>query len=168
MECPRIQEGGGHVGRGGLGTFILIVLIGMHVGAFVGATLLRPIEPRSLLAWQNCQDRSCLRLNELTGLFAAVGIKLGGSALPSVVRETPYSLVVRHPFPQARVHFLIVPKKDVKNIGELRAEDQVYLTDAYAVMQSLVKDEQLKTYLIKTNGPGYQDVAYLHFHLIAE
>ena len=165
MEYAEIQESTQRSSRWGLA---VVFLMSLFVGVVLGATVLRPIQPRSFLAWQSCQDRSCLRLNELTGLVAAVGIKVGGSSLPLVVRETPYSLVLRHPLPQARVHYIIVPKKDIKNIGELAVEDQIYLTDAYAVMQSLVKDEGLKTYMIKTNGPGYQDVAYLHFHLIAE
>jgi diadenosine tetraphosphate (Ap4A) HIT family hydrolase len=70
--------------------------------------------------------------------------------------------------PEARIHYVIIPKKDIKNIGELSDDDKVYLLDAFAVMQDIIKQEHLKTYIIKTNGPGYQDVAYLHFHLMAE
>ncbi len=147
---------------------LLWLIVGLVIGGLVGATFFRSLEPRSLLAWNTCQDRSCLRLNEITGLAAAVGVKLTAGQLPLVVRETKYSLVIRHPFPEARVHYIIIPKKDIKNIGELTTEDQAYLIDAYAVIQDLIKSEHLKTYIVKTNGPGYQDVAYLHFHLMAE
>lgn len=146
----------------------LWLMVGLVIGGFVGATLFRSLEPRSLLAWNACQDRSCLRLNEISGLVAAVGVKVAPGKLPLVIRETQYSLVIQHPLPEMRVHYIVIPKKDIKNIGELSAEDQVYLIDAYAVIQDLIKSENLKTYMVKTNGPGYQDVAYLHFHLMAE
>lgn len=146
----------------------ITILIGMALGIVIGASFFRTLEPRSLLAWKTCASASCLRPNEIAGLVAAIGIKFAPGALPFVVRETPYSIVIKHPLPEARTHYIVIPKKDIKNIGELQREDQIYLTDAYALMQDLIKTEHLQTYLIKTNGPGYQDVAYLHFHLMAE
>jgi histidine triad (HIT) family protein len=147
---------------------IIWLVVGLGMGAVLGASLLRSFEPRTFLAWNACQDRSCLRVNEVIGLAAAVGVKYAPDLLPQVVRETSYSIALRHPLPEARVHYIIIPKKDIKNIGELQDTDQTYLLDAFAVMQNFVKQEGLKTYFIRTSGPGYQDVAYLHFHLIAE
>jgi hypothetical protein len=142
--------------------------LGGVFGVFLGGLLFSSIQPRSLLAWNTCEQGSCLRPNELTGLVAAVGLKFAAGAIPLVVQETPYSLVLRHPLPEAHIHYIIIPKKDIKNIGELTDQDQAYLLDAFALMQDLIKREHLTKYMIKTNGPGYQDVAYLHFHLMAE
>jgi hypothetical protein len=150
------------------GSVLLGLILGLGLGVIIGAGVLRPLEPRSLLAWKTCEDRSCLRMNEITGLAAAAGLKLVPGLLPGVVRETPYTLAIRHPLPEARAHFVIIPKKDIKNIGELSDADQVYLLDAFALIQDLVKTERLQTYIVKTNGPGYQDVAYLHFHLMSK
>lgn len=147
---------------------LAVLVLGIAIGLVIGVGGFRSIEPRSLLAWRTCDQGSCLRLNEVTGLVAALGLKLPAEVVPSVVRETPYSLVVRHPFPEARVHYLVIPKKYIKNIGELSDDDKVYLLDAFATMQDIIKQEHLQTYIIKTNGPGYQDVAYLHFHLMAK
>lgn len=150
------------------GRVLLWLVLGLGVGLVIGGSVFSTVQPRSLLAWKTCADGSCLRLNEITGLVAALGIKLAPGFIPEVVRETSYSMVVRHPFPEARVHYIIIPKKDIKNIGTLSDADKVYVLDAFAVMQDIIKQEHLTKYLIKTNGPGYQDVAYLHFHLIAE
>lgn len=150
------------------GRIFVGIILGLGLGLIIGMGVFRPLEPRSLLAWRTCEDKSCLRLNEVSGLVAAVGMKLPPKVLPFVVRETPYSIVIRHPLPEARVHYIVIPKKDIKNVGELSDADQVYLLDAFAVMQDIIKQEKLQTYIVKTNGPGYQDVAYLHFHLMAE
>jgi hypothetical protein len=73
----------------------LIVMLG--IGVIIGASFFRSFEPRSLLAWNSCTEASCLRLNEITGLAAAVGLKYAPGLVPLVVRETPYSIVIRHP-----------------------------------------------------------------------
>ncbi|MBP9762093.1 HIT domain-containing protein [Patescibacteria group bacterium] len=147
---------------------LAILCVGVLFGVFLGGLVFSSVQPRSLLAWRTCEQASCLRTNELTGLVAAVGLKFAAGAIPLVVQETPYSLVLRHPLPEARVHYIIIPKKDIKNIGELSDQDQAYLLDAFALMQEIIKREHLTKYIVKTNGPGYQDVAYLHFHLMAE
>jgi diadenosine tetraphosphate (Ap4A) HIT family hydrolase len=53
-----------------------------------------------------------------------------------------------------------------KNISEISAEDAPYLLDIFAVAQHLIKAKALVNYRITTNGPGFQDVTYLHFHLV--
>lgn len=109
-----------------------------------------------------------MRPSEFAGLIAAIGIQVVPNQLPLVVGETEKSIAFVHPFPEDQFHFVIVPKKDIRNIGELTEEDQSYLVDAYALMQKLVRSQHLSKYRIKTNGPGYQKVAYLHFHLMGE
>jgi diadenosine tetraphosphate (Ap4A) HIT family hydrolase len=64
------------------------------------------------------------------------------------------------------MHYLIVPKKDIKNIGEISEADTPYLIDAIFVARYIIEEKKLYHYRLLTNGPGFQDVAYLHFHLI--
>jgi diadenosine tetraphosphate (Ap4A) HIT family hydrolase len=61
-----------------------------------------------------------------------------------------------------------VPKKDIKNIGELTDEDKDYIIDLYSTVVTVINRQGLKNYRLLTNGPGKQDVAYLHFHLWAK
>jgi diadenosine tetraphosphate (Ap4A) HIT family hydrolase len=37
----------------------------------------------------------------------------------------------------------------------------------FAVMGEIIREKNLTDYQIMTNGPGYQTVSYLHFHLVA-
>jgi len=104
--------------------------------------------------------------NELAGLLASVGVRKTPGLIPFVVLETDKTIVLKNPFGRERVHYLIIPKKDIKNIGEISKEDEPYLIDAHAVARALIEKEKLYRYRLYTNGPGVQHVAYLHFHLI--
>jgi diadenosine tetraphosphate (Ap4A) HIT family hydrolase len=73
--------------------------------------------------------------------------------------------VIEHPRPQARLHYLVIPKRDIKNIAELSDSDNEYLIDAFKVAREIIKENNLTDYRLTTNGPGYQGVTYLHFHL---
>ena len=144
----------------------LICALFLCLGIAIGGKLFSQTQPRSFLSLNNCQD--CLKPSELLGLAVAVGIQTFPGVLPSVVFESDKTIVFKHPSPQKRIHYLIVPKKDIKNIGELSREDMPYLDDAFLVARYLIEREGLSKYRLHTNGPGYQDVAYLHLHLIGE
>jgi histidine triad (HIT) family protein len=143
---------------------ILPSLICLLVGIIAGGYLFSKSEPRSFLALNRCEN--CANPNELAGLLASVGVRRLPGLIPFVVLETDKTIVMKHPFAKERVHYLIIPKKDIKNIGEISKEDGPYLIDAHAVARALIEKEKLYRYRLYTNGPGVQHVAYLHFHLI--
>jgi histidine triad (HIT) family protein len=146
---------------------ILWVLVPLVVGLVIGGYLFSESQPRSLLALHKC-ERTCLQSNELMGLIASVGLTKFPGVVPSVVLETDKTIVIKHPFPEARIHYVIIPKKDIKNIAEVSEADAEYLMDIFSVVHELVKEEKLSQYELLTNGPGNQAVTYLHFHLIAK
>jgi diadenosine tetraphosphate (Ap4A) HIT family hydrolase len=63
---------------------------------------------------------------------------------------------------------VIIPKKDIKDIADISDEDREYLIDAFAVLGGIIRDKNLTYYKLYTNGPRYQTVNYLHFHLLAD
>jgi hypothetical protein len=142
------------------------VLLALLIGVLAGGYLFSDTRARSFLALNNCEG-SCLQPNELVGLLTSVGIQRFPSLLPGVVKETAKVIVMEHPSPHARLHYLVIPKQDVKNIGELSDADREYLFESFAVMSEIIKEKNLVDYQIITNGPGYQGVTYLHFHFIA-
>lgn len=135
-------------------------------GVVIGGYLFADTRPRSLLALNKCEN-SCLKPNELAGLVASVGIQRFPSFIPYVVMETDKTIVIKHPAPEARIHYVIIPKKDIKNLGEASQEDKEYLLDVFAVISKIVKEQHLEQYRVVTNGPAYQTATYLHFHLMA-
>jgi diadenosine tetraphosphate (Ap4A) HIT family hydrolase len=134
-------------------------------GIGLGGYLFSDSQPRSFLALSNCHK--CYRPNDLAGLVASVGIQRAPSALPLVVKETDRCLAIEHPFPKARSHFVVLPKKDIKSIADISVDDQQYVLDCLAVIRALVIENGLRNYVVGTNGPGLQDVTYLHFHLLS-
>lgn len=63
---------------------------------------------------------------------------------------------------------MIIPKKDIKNIGDLSPSDMPYLVDAQTAARAMIGRDNLHAYRLITNGPGYQTATYLHFHLTSE
>ncbi len=143
-------------------TAVVMLLVGMLIGSYIT----RDVQPRSFLAVDRCTY--CLESKDFLGLVAAVGIKLVPELVPSIVLETDQTIAFQHPNPEARTHIVVVLKRDIKHAADLTAEDRDSLADAYAVMGQIVRDQKLEQYRIITNGPGYQSVTYLHFHLLSK
>src|SRR4030095_7886221 len=145
---------------------IILMLASLVAGVILGGYLFSDTRPRSFLALNRCEG-TCLQANELLGLAASVGVHKFSALAPSVVKETDKTIVIMHPSPQARLHYLIIPKKDMKNIAEISDADGEYLLDALKVAGAIIRENNLTNYRLTTNGPGYQGVTYLHFHLTA-
>lgn len=79
--------------------------------------------------------------------------------------ETDNAIAIRNPVPQAKLHYVIFPKRDVKNLGDLGQDETPYIVEAISVASMLVQQKHLKSYRLWTNGPRTQSVGYLHFHL---
>jgi histidine triad (HIT) family protein len=143
------------------------MLAALLVGVILGGYLFSNTRPRSFLALNSCQG-TCLQANELLGLATSVGIQKFSALAPAVVKETDKTIVLEHPSPQARIHYLLIPKKDMKNIADVSEADREYLFDAIKVAGEIIREKNLTNYRLTTNGPGYQGVTYLHFHLTAD
>jgi len=145
---------------------ILRPLIFLFAGVVIGGYLFSQSQPRSLVSINQCQD--CLSAKDLLGLLASAGIQKLPGLMPFVVFETDKTIAIKSPLPEAQVDYVIFPKKDIKNIGEITKEDAPYLLDAYLVARHIIENEKLVNYEIVTNGPGLQTISYLHFHLIVK
>ena len=143
-----------------------LALFTFIAGFLVGGFLLSDSKPRSLLRIFKC--RNCLSQSEVAGLFASVIVQKMPRFLPNVIVETDKTIVFEHPRPKHKIHYMFVPKKDIKNIGELTDDDNEYLIDLFATIVVTINKLGIKKYSLWTNGPGKQDVAYLHFHLGGE
>jgi len=145
-------------------TILLIIFV---AGIVVGGYLFRDVQPRSFLKIDAC-DKNCLNPNELLGLIGSVGIQNLPDLMPFVVKETDKTVAIDSPVHEAPIHYVIIPKKDIKDAGDISESDKEYLADAYAVIGQIIREENLTKYKIYTNGPYYQTVTYLHFHLLAK
>lgn len=145
---------------------VMSLIASLLLGVILGAYLFSDTQRRPFLALRNCEG-NCFQPNELVGLMASVGIQKVPGLIPGVVKETDKTIVVEQPGAHAGVHYLVIPKRDIRNVAVLSDSDRDSLVDLFSVMGEIVRDKNLTDYQIMTNGPGYQTVSYLHFHLVA-
>ena len=85
------------------------------------------------------------------------------------VYEDEHILAFHDIAPQAPVHILIVPKKRVEKLQDLKAKDFPILIEIVQVAQYLAKKfDILEGYRLLTNNGSLagQTVFHLHFHLL--
>lgn len=144
---------------------VLGLLFGLVLGVIMGGYLFADTQPRSIIALHRCGDR-CYKPNEIAGLLLSVGLqKLNITGLKPVF-ESDKLLVVDHPEANTPFHEVIIPKKDIRDIADVSSEDAEYVMEVFGYISQRVKERKLVRYKVVTNGPGYQNLAYLHFHLI--
>lgn len=146
---------------------IVSALLLFMLGIVCGGYLFSQTEPRSFLAFRSGHYRF-YKKQEIAGLVTSAAILRAPFLIPDVVLESDTCLAIRHPKAKARIHFVLFPKHDTKNITTLTPADSPYLLGCYALARELILRDKLQAYRFYTNGPQFQEIAYLHFHLIAE
>ncbi len=71
--------------------------------------------------------------------------------------------------PQAPVHILVIPKREIPSTDQLTEEHGPLLGHLYSVMRKIAQEQGLENgYRIVTNcgSDGGQTVHHLHFHLL--
>jgi len=144
----------------------LWLLAGFTVGIVTGGYLFSRTIPRSFLAVSNC-GQSCYKPNDIAGLLASAGIHSLPTFIPTE-HESIECLAIKHPKPEGRVHFVLFPKRDIRNIMEIQPEDGPYVLGCFTLARQIAQAENVLNYRLLTNGPALQHVTYLHFHLIAK
>ena len=85
------------------------------------------------------------------------------------IYETKKWLVFYHPKPSYPVHILLVPKKQIASLSEIRAADHPLLLEGLRIAEKIAASQNLQQagYQLVINAGDYQDVAQIHFHLIS-
>jgi histidine triad (HIT) family protein len=87
----------------------------------------------------------------------------------NIVYEDDLCLAFHDVNPQAPVHVLLIPKKEIASLNQVTAEDAPLLGHLYGVVRKLTKDLGLDNgYRLVTNcgDDGGQTVYHLHFHIL--
>ena len=73
--------------------------------------------------------------------------------------------------PAAPIHILLIPKKHIKSLAELKDGDEKVIGKIYQVINKIAEKQGFKEkgYRVITNcgKDGGQEVEHLHFHLLA-
>ena len=152
-----------HISKVKLKQFAAAIAL-LLTGVIFGGYIFSKSEPRFFLAFTSCQKR-CYKPNEIAGLFASSAIQRIPFIIPDVVLESDTCIAIRNPKPEARIHYVLFPKHDTRNITTLTPEDSPYIMGCFSLAHELVTRDHLLSYRLYTNGPANQEISYLHFHL---
>ena len=89
----------------------------------------------------------------------------------SIVYENEKVLAFKDINPQAPIHILVVPKKEIPTVNDIKAEDRELIGEMYLAIGEITKElgVQEDGYRVITNCNHYggQEVFHLHFHIMA-
>ena len=91
--------------------------------------------------------------------------------IPStVVYEDDEILAFRDIHPVTPVHILVIPKKHITSLAELKKEDEAVIGRIYTVINEIAKKEGILEkgfrVIVNCGEDGGQEVKHLHFHLL--
>lgn len=73
--------------------------------------------------------------------------------------------------PVAPIHILVIPKKHITNLLEVKPEDGKIISKIYEVINKLAKDLKIEKdgfrVIVNCGKDAGQEVMHLHFHMIA-
>tara|TARA_Y200000002_G_C22668373_1_gene658931 strand:+ start:392 stop:733 length:342 start_codon:yes stop_codon:yes gene_type:complete len=87
-----------------------------------------------------------------------------------ILFENDKILAFRDTSPQAPVHFLVIPKKEIRTINDINEEDKSLIGELFIVAKEIAKKEGIseKGYrtIFNCNEYGGQTVYHIHLHVL--
>ena len=88
----------------------------------------------------------------------------------SIVYEDNEILAFRDINPVAPIHILVIPKKHISSLVELKDNDEILVGKIYTVINKITKqegiDEKGFRVIVNCGEDGGQEVKHLHFHIL--
>ena len=95
---------------------------------------------------------------------------IDGDIPADILYEDGKCLAFRDVAPQAPVHVLVIPKKEIVSLDHLDDEDQDLIGHLYVIIRNLARDLDIAEagyrVIVNCGNDGGQSVAHLHFHLL--
>jgi histidine triad (HIT) family protein len=96
--------------------------------------------------------------------------KIINRELPSsIIFESDSILAFNDINPKAPIHILIVPKKHIISLAEIKEQDKKLISELMFVAKEIAKEKGLKGYklIINVGREGGQVIEHLHLHLLS-
>ena len=95
---------------------------------------------------------------------------IDGEIPASIVYEDEQCLAFHDVAPQAPIHILVIPKKEIPSIDQIKSEDKELIGHLFLVIQTIAREQGLAEdgYRVICNcgENGGQTVFHLHYHLM--
>jgi histidine triad (HIT) family protein len=103
--------------------------------------------------------------------MASLFTRIINGELPSIKEyEDEFCIVIHNKYPQAKIHLLIIPKKEIPTIMDVENEDQALLGHLILIARDMGKKLGLEGYKLQFNvgHKGGQEIFHIHLHLMAD
>lgn len=88
----------------------------------------------------------------------------------SIVYEDSEIIAFRDVNPQAPIHILVIPKKHISSLVDLKEEDEKVVGRIYTVINKIAEQEGIDKkgfrVIVNCGEDGGQEVKHLHFHIL--
>lgn len=94
---------------------------------------------------------------------------IDGEIPAKIIHDDDLCLAFHDVSPQAPVHVLVIPKKEIASVAQVADEDAPLLAHMWLVIRDLAAKLQLADgyrVVVNTGSDGGQSVDHLHFHLL--
>ncbi|MDE0856866.1 MAG: hypothetical protein OSA97_20820 [Nevskia sp.] len=147
--------------------FRVLLYVLFFAGGFgCGAASFVRTQARPLPALHQCESLDgCAADPEVLGLITSVGLHLAPGLAPEIVARSRECVGIRNPKPADRDDLVFFPTRDMRNLLDVAPGDEPYLLGCLALMRTVVEQRHMASWRIVSNGPGIQEINYLHFHL---
>ncbi len=103
--------------------------------------------------------------------MSSIFSKIIAKEIPAdIVYEDELVLAFRDIAPQAPVHILVIPKKEIATNNDVAAADEAALGRMFLAAAQIAKDEGIAAdgyrLMVNCNEHGGQEVFHLHMHLL--
>lgn len=103
--------------------------------------------------------------------MASIFTKIINREIPAdIVYEDDLVIAFKDINPQAPVHILIVPKKEIATVNDVTVDDEVTLGRLFTAAAKIAKensiDESGYRLMVNVNKDGGQEVFHIHMHLM--
>ena len=90
--------------------------------------------------------------------------------MPSdIVYEDEKVIAIKDINPRAPIHLLLIPKRHIPSVNDLRVEDKLLIGELILTAQKIAKDKKLKGYklIFNVGREGGQIIDHIHLHLLS-
>ena len=92
--------------------------------------------------------------------------------IPSTkVYEDEYVLGFRDINPAAPIHILVIPKKHISSLADIKPEDKEYVWKIHEAMNKIAEQEKFKEdgyrVIVNCGKNAGQEVMHLHYHILS-
>ncbi len=106
-------------------------------------------------------------MNDEPSIFTKI---MNAEISADIIHEDDKCIVIKDINPKARIHLLVIPRKPIKSLFDLKPEDKDTMGHMILLLPQLATSQGLNGFRtqINTGKSGGQEVFHIHMHLLGD